>query len=189
MRKVLLSIIALTALTAAAQGSSVSLPQKGDFGVEIGFNPISDKFESFKLDEGMLQGRYFASDKDAMVIRIGLGYANMGAENDKAHVTEIGGGLGYERHWYPSSRIDLYAGLAGEYKALRSSKHWNRDEPDYDQFGAMLMTGINVYIVKGLYLGAEMGLAFEHRSYRDSDVSANALATKARPALHVGWTF
>lgn len=175
-------------MTAAAQESSVNLPQKGDFGIEIGFSPISDNFESFKLDEGMLLGRYFASDKDAMVIRLGVGYANIGVENDKAHATEIGVGLGYERHWYPSSRIDLYGGLAGEYKALRTSKG-SGDEADYDQFGAMLMTGINVYIVKGLYLGAEVGLAFEHRNYIDSDVSANALATKARPALHLGWTF
>lgn len=181
------------ALTAAAQESSVNLPQKGDFGIEIGFSPISDNFESFKLDEGVIQGRYFASDKDALIMRVGVGYTNVNPGNGyhDSHATEFGVGLGYERHWYPSSRIDLYGGFAGEFRLLRLSDNWydDNDESNYNQFGAMLMTGINVYVVKGLYLGAEIGLAFEHRNYCDNDFKINALATKARPALHVGWTF
>ena len=129
MKKVLmLMALSLGMFSVAnAQGE----PKKGDVAVEVGFSPFRDNGETFKLNEGMLKGRYFLTDKDALRLKLGFGLNNKNSKqnnfqdaNDKTRpysisnstserkdkYTKFSIALGYERHFKTIKRLDFYAG-------------------------------------------------------------------------------
>lgn len=128
-------------LAAAIAAASVSpilaqdnnfAPAAGEFSVEVQFNPFSNDFGTFKLDQ--LKGRYFFSDKDAVRFGIGFGFDNVKTTPDPDNNDEIWSkgklgtfsiDLGYERHFFNYKRIDLYAG-AGLGYALQSVSATNQ---------------------------------------------------------------
>lgn len=237
-------ILAVALLAGATFGmkaaDNVDLPEAGDFSVEVQFNPFSNDFETFGLDNMKLKGRYFFSNADAL--RIGLGF---GVDSNKKTPQPDGEGLmkdinsterignfaidlGYERHLVQKGRIDLYAG-AGLGFALQSSCNTNkfvdvndngtevlRTEKEYNtnsytMFNVNIFSGVDFYLYKGLYVGAELGVKVGFKtipgSYTkggyttdgnwsdsiESDKTGKAtnlnLATYVVPALRLGWTF
>ena len=210
----------------------VLMPQKGSFSLEVGFNPFSNNFETFKFDGAKLNGRYFIGDKDALRLGVGFGFNSVNDriededhyEKFSYHATRFAVDLGYEHHWATSKRVDLYvAAIAGYemkcnkeinkyifYPEVTSEvnsvtiKNGNIDNPSYDKFYVTLGTGINFYIVKGLYLGAELGLQMNHTNYRDEVIengwgdnkettpnylTETSVKLDVKPSLHLGWTF
>ncbi len=234
------AIMAASATTVAAQDNSFA-PVAGDFSVEVQFNPFSNDFGTFKLDQ--LKGRYFFSDKDAIRFGIGFGLDNVKSTPDpdnhddiwsKGKVGNFSINLGYERHFFNYKRIDLYAGAGLGYamqsvsatnqwldsdEKLRETKICNAmttnnpsyDERSYNEFNIKAFTGIDFYVYKGLFVGAELGVKFGFQSYpgyytkggfddngnwsdsKESDkqnkVNGIKLATYVEPALRLGWTF
>lgn len=234
------AIVAASASSAIAQDNTFT-PEAGDFSVEVQFNPFSNDFGTFKLDQ--LKGRYFFSDKDA--IRFGIGF---GLDSDKTVAdpdnnednwakNKLGSfsiNLGYERHFFNYKRVDLYAG-AGLGYAVQSasatsqfadangktyeSKVCNalttsspaKEDRSYNEFNVKAFTGIDFYVYKGLFVGAELGIKFGFQSYpgyytkggyddkgnwsdslesdKKDKISGINLATYIEPALRLGWTF
>lgn len=211
MKKFLLLIALIGITLGAVAQEETNLPQKGDFSVELGFNPFGNNFESFRLEGGMIRARHFITDKTALRVGLGLQYAlvtdgKVGGNN--VHATEFGLGLGYEWHWFPHRKIDLYAGPSLGFALLHSDRYWgefdkykedymNTDEDknwDYYKFSFEVGTGINYYLVKGLYLGAEFGLLVNHIRYRDfqegvDGPNATTISFEACPSILVGWKF
>lgn len=237
-------------LAAAIAAASVSpilaqdnnfAPAAGEFSVEVQFNPFSNDFGTFKLDQ--LKGRYFFSDKDAISFGIGFGFDNVKSTPDPDNNDEIWSkgklgtfsiDLGYERHFFNYKRIDLYAGaglgyalqsvsatnqwLDGDDK-LRETKICNAmttdnpayEERSYNEFNIKAFTGIDFFVYKGLFVGAELGIKFGFQSYpgyyvkggyndngvwsdsyesdKRNKVNGIQLSTYVEPALRLGWAF
>ncbi len=236
MKKFLIAAAALLASVAGVRAEeNVTLPTSGDFSVEVQFNPFSNDFKTFGLDNMKLKGRYFFGNQDAL--RIGLGF---GVDSEKVTPNPDGDGhlkdanntqrigkfaidLGYERHFIKKGRIDLYGGAGlglalqtscnteKSYSGneLRTQKLYNQDS--YTLFDVNAFSGIDFYVYKGLYLGAEIGVKVGFKTipgkytkggYTDNGnwsdnveskkgaKSTNLnLATYVVPALRIGWTF
>ena len=94
----------------------------------------------------------------------------------------------------------------------------NLDERNHFTFGANAFLGFDFYIYKGLYVGAELGISYNHFAYRDAKVtgkrtvttteygattevvldidyktksksSTNNVNFKCEPAIRLGWKF
>lgn len=227
MKKFFAMALVAVATIFGANAEETYAPQAGDFSVEIQFNPFSTDFETFKLDG--LEGRYFFSNKDA--VRIGLGFGvdskkSNGSVDDsdiwkKARTSNFSLNLGYERHFFNYKRVDLYAGLGlgfsmNKVKETQNFGNDNKTETTnagdtYNEFAAKVFTGIDFYVYKGLYVGAELGIKIGAKSFpgqvikggvNDAGVWSNSyevskspkssafvLATYAEPALRLGWKF
>lgn len=139
--------------------------------------------------------------------------------------------LGYERHLVTKGRLDLYAGAqigvgfdsygktSEEYNYSEKvvEKYWNNNyQVDEDgqtvtkigstnlNFG--IFTGVDFYVYKGLYVGAELGLNFTYKSNHRPVAKKNGeelnkdahkqptgkvvdFGTIVEPSLRLGWTF
>lgn len=235
MKKFFIAAIAVLAMTSTASAQDGFLPEKGSFSTEIDFNPFSNNFKTFKIDQ--LKGRYFVTDNDA--VRLGIGFGvdskkttpNPDAEGveqwSKSNTGFFSLNLGYERHFVKKGRVDLYGGLGlGFKKEFASAKSYfknsdysaenkvynavdeNGSNPAGTSFGVDVFTGIDFYVYKGLYVGAELGLnlkatncpGFYTESYnsgtqetvktdKQNKINGFEFSTVCQPALRLGWTF
>lgn len=195
-------ILAAVLVSGAAFGASAQFtPEQGDFSVEVQFNPFANNFETFKLKDMQLQGRYFMNSQDA--IRFGIGFG-VNADKETTNVTlqpndqqfekwtkkqtsEFAINLGYERHFFQNGRIDVFAGAGlgflmkniknttekpyTEYNqqgdvvyVLHQTKSHNASGT-YNEFRVNLFTGVDFYLYKGLYVGAELGVKVGVKSF------------------------
>lgn len=168
-------------------------PAANDLSLEVQFNPFSNNFTTFQIDQ--IKARYFFTDNDAL--RIGLGF---GVDSDKVvadpedepdawtknKTGNFSISLGYERHFFSYKRVDLYAGAGLSYRynyagattqvvgsndeLLKGSMvNLNGNgETSSHVFNVMAFTGVDFYVYKGLYLGAELGIKFGVKSYPSS---------------------
>jgi len=226
-----IAFASIVAIAANAQAQSEYAPEKDDFSVEIQFNPFSNNFSTFRVDQ--LKGRWFMTDKDALRFGIGFGVdtdknvANPDDNKDSWTKNRTGNfsiNLGYERNVFNYKRINLYAG-AGLGFAMQStcattqtvnngetytSKAYNQDS--YNEFSVQAFTGIDFFVYKGLYLGAEFGLKLgvknQPSTYTKGGINPDTqqwsdtyespkgpksnsflLKTYAEPAIRLGWQF
>jgi hypothetical protein len=212
MKKLSLFLVAVVA-TMSVSAQSL-MPKKGDFGLEIGLTPFSQNAVFCLLDDGVKM-RYFLTDADALRLQVGF-IQSLTADTEIHHKAAHGIYdilAGYERHFNMSDRIDLYAGAqAGFLKEFAyyktvSSTHVNTDLNGHigvNHFMAGALTGIDVYLWKGLYCGAEMGLKWNitregTKKEKDDNggttihpaptVTASAIGFYIDPAIRLGWTF
>lgn len=237
-------ILAAALLVGAAFGmkaeENVTLPEAGDFSVEVQFNPFANDFDTFGLDNMKLKGRYFFSNADALRLGLGFGVSSHkhtpqpdgeGLAKDLNSTQRIGNlaiDLGYERHLVQKGRIDYYAGAGLGFalqsscdtektvgvtdngtEVIRTQKTFNTDS--YTMFNVNIFTGVDFYLYKGLFVGAELGVKVGFKTIPgeytkggfttdgnwsdslQSDKGAKStnldLATYVVPALRLGWTF
>lgn len=182
MKKILLAAAVLFGSAFAVNAEETFAPKKGDISTEIQFNPFGgDKIFS---NGGVLQGRYFFTNKDAFLVEFGLSGTNDksvgNTDNSTSFTKEYQGrfqiNLGYQRHFYNYKRMDLYCGgkigyvhdFAGYKKQddVNNYEWTNQGDPENDKIGTgngfnlYLTTGFDFYVYKGLYLGAEINLGF-----------------------------
>lgn len=223
----MMAVMAVAALSANAQYA----PAKGDFSTVIKFNPFSNNSTTFdNVDKYAIQGRYMVSDNDGIRLTLGLGSESTNSEakyNDTKldltnSATTFSIKAGYERHFSANGRIDLYAGAQVGF-ATTSTKdeslgmYMGQSEMvpfvAYEKGGANTLsigafTGINFYVYKKLFVGAEIGFNYAHGTMKDKEQfktnkngdgtttetvdmpgSTNSLGFKVEPALTLGWTF
>ncbi len=214
MKRIILSaLVAVFSLCANAQYEA----EEGDIAVEVGFNPFSNSFNTIKLNGGSINARYFFNDKNAARVNLGFGYSNDSKGKASKHAGSFSIDLGIENHFASTGRLDLYAGgelgfattfggaKEGEAKLSGAIPNdWSTDNPSlcYNAFSLKAFTGINFFIYKKLYVGAEFGLSFSNRSYKDYEESYGSMKKKyeidesntsigfySEPALHLGWVF
>lgn len=137
--------IFLAALAAScfATANAQYTPEKGSISTEVQFNPFSDNFETFKLDNASLKFRYFITNDDAIRVKLGLGInsskdngteildnktedpTNYTIKNNSSETVNkknlFSIGLGYERHFKANNRLDLYAGAEIYYTKISCS--------------------------------------------------------------------
>lgn len=230
---------ALAACPGAALAEEEFAPQGGDFAIELQFNPFSNNFKTFQIDQ--LSGRYMLNNHDALRFGVGFGVDNSkltpspdNSTLDSYGKTTVGNfsiNLGYERHFYSHGRIDLYAGAGIGYRYDHASgksniNYWNYDVTyhnvsiDVDNGGNVIyddnrtahsfrvnaFTGIDFYVYRGLYVGAELGVRFAATIYpgiytetdngygivkseKQDRVEQLSLKAICEPALRLGWKF
>ncbi len=216
MKKVSILFVSLfIAFAAFAQ------PQAGSFGVEINFDPFTGNNPVFSTDG--LKVRYFISDK--MAIRGTLGF-DMNTEKEgiydsdnklyyteKETTTVFSLTPGFEYHVATFEKVSVYCGAeigfavgSGKYTEKYEDSNNGTDE-EYKAgifgFGVGAFTGVDYYITKNLYIGAELGLGFQtlkatpNKSTTigsttdkdDSYISNSRFGFQATPAFRLGWTF
>lgn len=223
MKKILMiAVMAVAAVSANAQYT----PQKGDFGTQVSFRPFGSANSSddatIKLDDDFaIVGRYMVTDQDAIRAKLGFSWANSsdktanGTSYNPSSATAIGIAAGYERHFSVNDRLDLYAGAEAGFSTLSTTKEniingtdgseqvrKVKNEGGFSSLSIGVFTGANFYIYKKLFVGAEIGFAYAHRSNKDIEVTAlgqtvtsesngasNSLRFYAEPSLSLGWTF
>ncbi|MDE6742023.1 MAG: outer membrane beta-barrel protein [Muribaculaceae bacterium] len=228
--KKILTLAALTlAATFATNAQENYAPEQGDFSVEIQVNPFSNNFTTFKLDA--LQGRYFFTSDDALRFGIGFGVDSKKDNTDdddlwtKTTNSNFSINLGYEKHFFNYKRIDLYAGAGLGFKMnrIKETQNLGNDRQtvtsnagdSYNEFVAKAFTGIDFYVYKGLYVGAEIGIKIGAKHFPGQTVkggfhsggwqegswdnklevskspssSSFVLGTYAEPSLRLGWRF
>lgn len=227
MKKLLLIPLLISAsLSSFAEAESESFaPQKGDFSTEIQFAPFSDEIFS---NGGVIQGRYFFSDKNAFIFEVGLSGTNekslldngspLSGVGEESYQKDYNGlfqiNLGYQRHFFNYKRIDLYAGFkvgfvhqftASKVYENQSNWTWTNDGTG-SGFGVNLNTGIDFYVYRGLFVGAEITAGFNdiiYSNYTVKTVSNNIMSeTKYKmgghtfvggfnvtPLIRLGWKF
>ena len=219
MKKILMvAVMAVAAVSANAQYT----PAKGDFSTQVTFRPFgsanSGDDSTIKLNEAGVVGRYMLSDKDAVRAKLNFGWNSTSNETPdgksykEGSSTLFGIALGYERHFSVNDRLDLYAGGEAAWKTYGTYKEevaldgsiteYSNTDGGYNEIGVAAFTGINFYVYKKLFVGAEIGLSFAHKSYKDyeergngttitkeNNKSENSLGFYAEPSLSLGWTF
>ena len=198
-------IVVLVVLVATMSTNAQSLfPEKGDFGLEICFKPFVENGGFNLLDNGV-KIRYYFKDNNALRLRVGLNLTKVHGKvvtSYNSAYSNIDLGLGYEHHWYMSDRIGLYTGVqVGYAKSFTSHDGYdtsdNNENASSYQLAAGALTGIDVYIWKGLYCGAEMGLMLTHTKEREKEVNYvshpehtyTIAGFYCEPAIRLGWTF
>lgn len=223
MKKILL-FAAMAAISMGAAAQSEFLPEKGSFSTEIQFNPFSNDYSTFKIDQ--LKVRYMLSDKAGIRAGIGFGMNCTKTTPDpekqddtwtKGSNSHFNISLGYERHFLRQGRIDLYAGagpslelgFASSTESERGDEveieNKNGEERAYTKLGLDVFTGIEFYVYRGLFVGAELGVqvstksipayiqkdeVYEYtNSYERDKRHEFSFGTYCVPALRLGWTF
>lgn len=171
-------------------------------------------------------------------------YNNQKNDKTKLNETKFSVNLGYEYHFAKFGRADLYAGAqvgfgmvnykttsdnttAWQYDATTGLSKWANLKSEYKGFdnvngnksaiaiNAGVFTGIDFYVTKSIFVGAELGINFSNTKFKNYDVTMTApaatwatdgatttLTTKyevtdkatelkfyVEPALRLGWKF
>lgn len=226
-----IAFASIVAIAANAQAQNEYAPEQGDFSIELQFNPFSNNYTTFQIDQ--LRGRWFMTDKDALRFGIGFGVntdkeiadPDNNSDNWKKNRTgKFSIAVGYERNIYSYKRVNLYAGASVgfsmqstcsstqkvENSETYTTKTYNKDS--FNEFTVNAFTGIDFFVYKGLFLGAELGINVgvknmpatyskggvnpETQKWSDnyeynkgSKSNAFVLGLRAEPALRLGWQF
>lgn len=216
-RILLLAAIACLTLGANAQ---VTKPTSGTFGLEIQMNPFDQNGHTFSMDG--LKARYFFNEKNALRAKIGFDVTkNKKSGSGDAYTSSTSGSfkfdIGYERHFDLAKRLDAYVG--GELGVVRDfakSKNFTDDDnwikvKNADGaavgFHVAAVTGLDFYVYKSLYIGAELNLGVESKVNKRSETikcnngkeetykGANnknrftSASLNVQPQLRLGWNF
>ena len=229
MRKWILPALLVTLMTNAAWAQENTTASKGDFGTEISYNPFDQNGNTFSLDA--LKLRYFITDHDAVRLSLGFGITKETVKDEDTpddYVNTISGDfsidLGYERHFKVAKRLSLYAGgevgflshyASGKGKTTIAGTTTTIDfknittvngDRAYAAFTAGIFTGLDFYVYKGLYLGAELGLYMQTGKTLKAEAKTtvgditnitkynNTTTTTScqfgvTPTIRLGWTF
>lgn len=213
MRKTTLLCVAFAA--AVSVNAQSLKPEAGDFGMEIGLRPFAQDAAVSLIDDG-LKMRYFLTDADVLRMQIGFNRQQV-SESSIGKKTSYGKFdvlLGYERHKSISDRVDAFAGAQiGWQKNFAAidkggEKYINRDWNGHhgeNYFVCGLMTGIDIYLWKGLYCGPEIGLQWNHAKAcalkaddgsgimtfdtPSASVTTSGIGFYAEPSIRLGWVF
>lgn len=216
-RILLLAAVACLALGANAQ---VTKPTAGTFGLELQMNPFDQNGHTFSMDG--LKARYFFNEKNALRAKIGFDVTkNKNSKSGDAYTSSTSGSfkfdIGYERHFDLAKRLDAYVG--GELGVVRDFAK-SKDFTDDDNwtkvknadgaavgFHVAAVTGLDFYVYKSLYIGAELNLGVESKvNKRSETIDCNngkevtykgsnnknrftSASLNVQPQLRLGWNF
>ncbi len=182
MKKVtlLLALILVVSFGSVAENK----PSAGDVSLEVNFVPFSTA--PIQLD--FIKGRFFLSDN--MAVRLGFLFdiSSVGnslpdpnninnIEKEKERIIDFGLTPGIEIHFPVGERVSPYFGaeigfLTRSYK-YEYNTNFNNDRivqtglNGFTSIGLNLVAGADLYLYKGLYLGAEFGFGFSSTSFPD----------------------
>lgn len=230
MRNKFFALIAITFMAtgfAIAEGGENLKPRAGAVSVEVNLAP----FQALPIQANQISARYFLSP--TMAARVGFNFGmnritdtqfpdpnNLNNEIKAVQrVTEFGLRPGVEMHIPVSNRFSPYVGgelgLIIRSASAKVDNNFNNDYTEikgdasqnpFTRFVLRGVVGFDVYLVKGLYLGAEMGYGLARETYPDqttttsiggtvntTSIEDNSVFTNfgvtTNPFIRLGWTF
>lgn len=207
MKKFLIAAIAVLGFTTA---NAQYTAEKGDLQTSIDFRPFESKGDVFS--NAGINATYFLTNKDAVRVRLNFASESVKDSNSSSN---FGIAVGYENHFKAYDRIDVYAGAQISFDSNTKKETEFVNNTSYDlksngsnsQLGVQAFTGVNVYVYKKLYLGAEIQFGYTNTSASkyetldydnngnivvkevDPKSSSNSFGFKVLPAIRLGWTF
>lgn len=209
------AIVLMGALNANAQYK----PDKMSIATEINYSG-----SNVSLPEFGARARLFLNEN--MVVRLGLGFSttsnkdtefDRNAKDEEFEKTTTNSSTsfsllpGFEYHFSKFERVSPYVGAElGFAVGSNNTKYENADDKTQNTdtkqptFGFRIgaVTGVDVHIYKGFYLGAELGLGYQLSSTGRGETETNAgtfdgnksssgniFSIYATPALRIGWFF
>lgn len=183
-------------------------------------NPFDQNGHTFSMDG--LKARYFFNEKNALRAKIGFDVTkDKKSGNSDTYKSSTSGSfkfdIGYERHFDLAKRLDAYVG--GELGVVRDfaktkdytdSNNWTKvKNADGAAVGFHIaaVTGLDFYVYKSLYIGAELSLGVESKVNKRSETvtcqngkeetykgsnNKNRTTTagiEVQPQLRLGWNF
>ncbi len=182
--------------------------------------------EGFQLPEYGAKVRLFINENWAARLNLGLGldtdtestfsptYDNDNETKDKASVAAFSIMPGFEYHFTKFDRISPYIGAEIGIVSLTTKSITERDYESYKitvktpaiGFAVNAVSGVDVYLCKGLYVGAEISLGYEMLKTRlsrttietadgtteetnDNTSTRSYFGFNVTPALRIGWHF
>lgn len=234
MKKFLL--IAAVIILGAANVNAQYKPEKMTVTAELNYAPAigsTDSNGKFSINEGFCLPEYGAKFRlflnENMAIRLKLGFNTNSTNNisyqpdsndkeqeyyDKNTKTTFSFMPGFEYHFSKFERVSPYVGAEIGFLIGSKKIHTENTENDnytktttpFSGFAFNAVTGFDVYVCKGLYLGAELGLGYMYESdgrYIEKSANGNQITEDkgsdsfkesgfgfyANPSLRIGWCF
>jgi hypothetical protein len=199
-------------------------PEKGSLSLEVGFSPLDVEGKNIQLQNEQLRLIYLVSDR--VGIRFGIGF-NTNTESDDngqpgdewtkttTKNSQVAFAPGIVYNFAGTERLTPYLGVEAII-ATRSAtiiaeakdfKQEIRNEGDlFNTFALGVFSGFNYYFAGNLYIGAEVGLALEHQSLKNTiietttggrtetvepknTVTRTTIGMVVTPSLRLGWAF
>ena len=198
-------------------------PKKGSFCIEVQFRPLGDiviQSNPIGLGSAGISAKCFVAKKSELRLDLLFGFSSGKGDSPRKTVSNTAFGLnfGLNRHFNGTERISPYIGFLLGFGVDNQNVKTNSSDTasgDYTlvktgNFGMnfIVPTGFNWYIVKGLYIGAEVGLGigFEKELKEVTKKSTGGEITTttknpdppaanfgviffATPAIRLGWKF
>lgn len=212
MKKLLFTIAMIMCVTAINAQDSLK-PVSGDITLELDFTP----FGSYPINVSFIKGRYFIADD--LAVRAGFNFdikynnaePNEGVDEWKQSSILFGIYPGVEKHFGNMKRVSPYVGGVIGIAVKSSTESYidksGSSEVETKYVGAWsdgsqrgffvldfnLVSGVDVYVVKKLYLGVEMGMeirrfAFQEVTKEVTGADSQIISTKSN-SLHLGINF
>ncbi|MDR1115848.1 MAG: outer membrane beta-barrel protein [Tannerella sp.] len=220
---IVLAMITVYVIAGNAQESSME-SAKGGLSLEVGFSPLDVEGNNIQLQNEQLRLIYSVSDK--IGIRLGIGF-NTSTESDDnglpsdewmettSKTSRIAFSPGIIYSFAGTEKLMPYLGAEAIIAAKSATtiaeakdfKQEIRNEGDlFNTFGLGVFSGFNYYFAERLYIGAEVGLAFEYKSLKNTIIETTTggrtetvepkntgtrttLGTVVTPSLRLGWRF
>jgi hypothetical protein len=182
MKRLALLCLILSSLTATSQGDSIKKPIKKNISAEVTFSP----FSANPINLPYLRIRGFLNQRHA--VRLGIivsGRKDSQDPNTQVNTFTYNLRPGYEFHFKGTRHLSPYAGVEFDY-AMRRSKYnegnpnplrvtgassSSGDEQSFTRLGAGLTAGVDIYLIKKLYMGLELGYGFSQTKFRDIEIT------------------
>jgi hypothetical protein len=183
-----LCLVSLVCIVSSAIGQdSVTIkPVRGETNFEVNFNP----FSSTPININYLRFRRYVSDRTA--VRLGAsvsGRSENPSEDLRQSTSIINLRPGFEWHFKGTERLSPFLGIEADFAFKNASVESTQSGNEYEisgawsvsgvergfaRLGANLVIGADIYIIKRVYLGTEIGFGFTNTSFKDIELKSGS---------------
>ncbi len=229
MKKFILAAVLVAAISTSVVAENQYKPEAMSVATEINYSwGGANTNDGLQLPEYGAKVRLFLNDNWVVRFNLGLGldtdkgssfYTDVADDKeyeriDKTTVTTFSFMPGFEYHFNKFDRISPYVGAELGIRTL-SSKNVKEDEHAQTRdevktpglgFAINAVSGVDVYLCKGLYVGAELGLGYSMMKTKRSTTTSesannkqevkgsnssmdNSFGFHVMPTLRIGWHF
>jgi outer membrane protein W len=225
MKKYLIvsAMIAVSMTAGMAQESSFK-PEVGSLTLEVGFSPFNVEGDNIQLSNGQIRAIYTITNNIGLRLGLGIGVASDSNDNAlkdddwmklSSSISRISLSPGIIYNFSGTARLTPYIGAELNFATMsaketleeKNSKTIIKNEGGmFSTIGLGVFSGFNYYFARNLYIGTEIGLAFENRSLKNMVIettengviktdepkdsnSQTSIGMIAMPTLRLGWTF
>lgn len=197
-------------------------PEANTWSTELNYSPGGADNGTFQIPQYGAKVRYHLSNNLVLRLNLGLGldrdittsYYKDNDKEEEAYAKNFTNKFslmpGVEYHFDRFERVSPYiggelgfiAGNTGERADNTANDNYSEEKTPVFGFGMRVVSGFDVYLCKGLYLGAELGLGYEYGSTGRKSIDNNGVSSdgntststhyfgfNVNPALRIGWNF
>ena len=188
MKNIITAFALVVVFFCQAQDDDRMKPQQKSISAELNIIP----FSSNPINMPYLRVRGFLKDNHA--IRFGVsvsGRTENGSNDSEGKTFSYSLRPGYEYHFKGNRRLSPYIGADIEYSSKKSEYHSTEsgnvditgvintsgEEQGFKRFGVNALAGVDIYLIKRLYIGFELGFGWSKTTFVDVEITQNGNVT------------